>query len=75
MSSRETLNRVKAHFRYFWWVWLLIAVVVVTVNEVVDRVGFDETHPPADIVLAVIAVAVAFFGLVAIARRREPARL
>ena len=64
---------MKAHFRTYWWVWLLIAVVVVAANEIVDRVGFDQAHPPADIVLAVVAVAVAFFGSYAVARRREPA--
>ena len=62
---------MKTHLRAYWWVWLLIAVVVVAANEI-DRVGFDEAHPPADIVLAVVAVAVAFFGSYAIASRREP---
>jgi hypothetical protein len=66
---------MRAYFRHHWWVWLLIAVVVVVANEIVDRVGFDEAHPPADIVLAAVVVAVAFFGSYALARRREPARL
>ena len=64
---------MKAHLRKYWWVWLLIAVAVGAANELVDRAGFGQAHPPADVVLAVVAVAIAFFGSYAIARRREPA--
>lgn len=62
---------MKAHLRNYWWVWLLIAAVVIAANEVVDRVGFDQSHWPADIILAVIAVAVTSYCSYVVARRRR----
>jgi hypothetical protein len=62
---------MKAHLRTYWWVWLLIAAVVIAANEVVDRVGFDQSHVPADIILAVIAVAIASSCSYLVVRRRR----
>jgi cbb3-type cytochrome oxidase subunit 1 len=62
---------MKAHLRTYWWVWLILAAAVIAANEVVDRVGFDESHWPADIILAVVVVAIASYGSYAIARRRR----
>jgi hypothetical protein len=61
---------VKSHLRTYWWVWLLIATAVVTANELIDRLFFDEYHVAADIFLASVAVAVASFGSYLVARRR-----
>ena len=54
-----------------WRVWLLIVVVVVVVNEVVDRNFFDHReHMDGDFVLAVVALIVGFFGSYLVGRRR-----
>ena len=54
----------------YWRVWLLIATAVVTANELIDRVFFDEYHVATDIFLAGVAVAAAPFGSYLVARRR-----
>ena len=61
---------MKSHLRTYWRVWLLIATAVVTANELIDRLFFDEYHVAADIFLASVAVAVASFGSYLVARRR-----
>ena len=62
---------MRAHVGTYWWVWLLIAAVVIAANEAFDRVLFDEAHWDADIFLAVVAVALAAIGSYLIARRRS----
>jgi hypothetical protein len=50
---------------------LLIVVVVVVLNEVVDRNFFDHReHMDGDFVLAVVALIVGFFGSYLVGRRR-----
>jgi hypothetical protein len=50
---------------------LLIVLVVVAVNEVVDRNFFDHReHISGDFALALVALIVAFFGSYVVARRR-----
>jgi hypothetical protein len=52
-------------------VWLLIVVVVVVVNEVVDRNFFDHRdHIDGDFALALVALLVGFFGSYFVGRRR-----
>ena len=57
------MGRVRAHFVSHWRVWLAIAVVVVVVNEIVDRNFFDHRqHIAGDVALTVVIVAAAFVG-------------
>lgn len=50
-------------------VWLLIAVIVIAVNEVVDRNFFDHReHIDGDFVLTVVVMALAFFSSYLVAR-------
>jgi hypothetical protein len=63
---------VRQHLVSHWRVWLLIVVVVVFVNEVVDRNLFDHReHIDGDFALAVVALIVGFFGSYLVARRRR----
>ncbi len=65
------LPRVGQHFVSHWRVWLLIVVVVVIVNEFVDRSFFDHReHVDGDFALAVVALVVAFFGSYLMGRRK-----
>jgi hypothetical protein len=62
-------EEVRGHLRSHWRIWLLIAVAVVTVNEVVDRNFFDHReHIDGDFVLTVLLLAVAFFTSYVIVR-------
>ena len=62
---------VRQHLVSHWRVWLLIVVVVVVVNEVVDRNFFDHReHIDGDFALAVVALVIGFFGSYLVARRR-----
>ena len=62
---------VRQHFVSHWRVWLLIVVVVVVVNEVVDRNFFDHReHIDGDFALAVLALVIGYFGSYLVARRK-----
>ena len=62
---------MRQHLVSHWRVWLLIVVVVVVLNEVVDRNFFDHReHMDGDFVLAVVALIVGFFGSYLVGRRR-----
>jgi len=68
---------VRQHLVSDWRVWLLIVVVVVVVNEVVDRNFFDHReHIDGDFALALLALVIGFFGSYLVGRwgRREPLR-
>jgi TRAP-type mannitol/chloroaromatic compound transport system permease small subunit len=65
---------MRRHLVSHWRAWLLIVVVVVVVNEVVDRNFFDHReHIDGDFALTVVALVVAFFGSYSIGRRRPRA--
>jgi len=54
---------MRQHLVSNWWVWLLIVVAVVVVNEVVDRNFFDHReHIDGDFALAVVALVIGFLG-------------
>jgi len=62
---------VRRHLVSHWRVWLLIVVVVVVVNEVVDRNFFDHReHIDGDFALALVALLVGLFGSYFVGRRR-----
>jgi hypothetical protein len=63
---------VRQHLVSHWRVWLLIVVVVVVVNEVVDRNFFDHReHIDGDFALSVVALIVGFFGSYFVGHRRR----
>jgi hypothetical protein len=65
------LDVVRGHLASHWRIWLLIAAIVVSVNEVVDRNFFDHReHIDGDFVLTVMALVIAFFVSYAAARLR-----
>ena len=65
------LPALRRHLVSHWRVWLLIVVVVVVVNEVVDRNFFDHReHIDGDFALALVALLVGFFGSYFVGRRR-----
>jgi TRAP-type mannitol/chloroaromatic compound transport system permease small subunit len=65
------LSGMRQHFVSRWRVWLLIVVVVVVVNEVVDRNFFDHReHIDGDFALAVAALAIGFIGSYLVGRRK-----
>jgi len=70
LASRDYAADMRQHLTSHWRVWLLIALAVVVVNEVVDRNFFDHReHIDGDFVLAVLVLVVAFFGSYLVARR------
>ena len=62
---------MRQHLVSHWRVWLLIVVVVVVVNEVVDRNFFDHReHIDGDLAIAVVALVIGFFGSYSVGRRK-----
>ena len=72
------MGGVRRHLVSHWRIWLLIAAIVVVVNELVDRNFFDHReHIDGDVVLTVVLLLLAFFASYAIAQlkgRRPAAR-
>ncbi len=63
------LSGVRGHLVSHWRIWLLIAVVVVAVNEVIDRNFFDHReHIDGDFVLTILVLLVAFLVSYSIVR-------
>jgi hypothetical protein len=63
---------VKQHLVTHWRVWLLIVVVVIVINEVVDRNFFDHReHIDGDFAFALAALIVGFFGSYLVGRWRS----
>jgi drug/metabolite transporter (DMT)-like permease len=64
---------MRQRFVKHWWLWLLIAVLAVIGNELVDR-AYSQSHPAGDLLVAIAAVAVAFFGTELVISRRRARR-
>ena len=63
---------MRKHFVSHWRVWLAIAAIVIVANELVDRNFFDHReHIDGDVLLVVVALAIAFFGSYFVARNRQ----
>ena len=63
------LGNVRGHLASHWRIWLLIAIIVVAVNEVVDRNFCDHReHIDGDFILTVVVLVLAFFVSYATAR-------
>jgi len=66
---------MRQHLVSHWRVWLLIVVVVVVVNEAVDRNFFDHReHVDGDFGLAVVALVIGFVGSYVVGRRKARGR-
>jgi hypothetical protein len=62
---------MRQHLVSHWRAWLLIVVVVVVVNEVVDRNFFDHReHIDGDFALAVVVLVIGFLGSYLVGRRK-----
>ena len=71
-QRNEILPEMRQHLVSHWWVWLLIVVLVVVVNELVDRNFFDHReHIDGDFALAILALVIGFFGSYLVARRKS----
>jgi len=57
----------------YWWIWLTIAVVAVIGNEFFDRdvAGDKNGHPFGDFLVALVLVAIVFYGSAFIGRRKS----
>jgi hypothetical protein len=66
------LPDMRQHLVSHWRVWLLIAAIVIAVNEVVDRNFFDHReHIDGDLLLAVVAVVISFLVSYFVARLKS----
>jgi hypothetical protein len=62
---------MRQHLVSHWRVWLLIAAIVIAANEVIDRNFFDHReHIDGDVLVAVAALVIGFFGSYLVARRK-----
>ncbi|HET7129543.1 MAG TPA: hypothetical protein VFJ93_10770 [Gaiellaceae bacterium] len=60
---------MRRHFISHWRIWLVLAVAVVVVNEVVDRNFFDHReHIDGDFLLTVVVLLIAVSTSYAVAR-------
>jgi hypothetical protein len=53
-------QRFRQRLRAFWWLWVLIVVVAVILNEVFDRsvAGDKNGHPAGDVLVALVVVVI-----------------
>jgi uncharacterized membrane protein YhaH (DUF805 family) len=54
------LHRFRQRLRDYWWLWLLIVVAAVALNEVFDRDVADNKngHPAGDVLVAIVVVVI-----------------
>jgi uncharacterized membrane protein YhaH (DUF805 family) len=52
------VRRYRQRLRAYWWLWVLIVVAAVVLNEVFDRVvaGDKNGHPAGDVLVAIVVV-------------------
>jgi len=67
-------TRAWDRLRRYWWLWVLIAVAAVALNEVFDRAvaGDANGHPAGDLLVAIVVVVIvlAVWDLVTRSARR-----
>jgi hypothetical protein len=53
-------RRFRQRLRAFWWLWVLIFVLAVILNEVFDRTvaGDKNGHPAGDVLVALVVVVI-----------------
>jgi hypothetical protein len=69
------LPEMRQHVVSHWRVWPLVAVIVIAINEAVDRNFFDHReHIDGDVLLAGAALIIGFFGSYLVARRKTAGR-
>ena len=54
------VQRWRLRFLNYWWLWVLIVVAAVALNEVFDRaVASDKNgHPAGDVLVAIVVVVI-----------------
>jgi uncharacterized membrane protein YhaH (DUF805 family) len=59
---RAVTRRFRERLRAYWWLWLLIVVAVVILNEVFDRkvAGDKNGHPGGDVLVSIVVVLMVF---------------
>jgi MFS superfamily sulfate permease-like transporter len=63
---------MRRHLVVHWRAWSLVALIVILVNELVDRNSFDHRqHLDGDFLLAVVTVVIAFLASYFVARRKS----
>jgi uncharacterized membrane protein YhaH (DUF805 family) len=73
---RAVARRFRERLRAYWWLWVLIVVAVVILNEVFDRkvAGDKNGHPGGDVLVAIVVVLIvlAVWDLASRTSRRVP---
>ena len=67
-------QRSRQRLRASWWLWVLIVVVVVALNEVFDRgvAGDKNGHPGGDILVAIVVVVIVLAVWDFVTRKSRP---
>jgi hypothetical protein len=54
------VQRWRLRFLNYWWLWVLIVVAAVALNEVFDRAvaGDKNGHPAGDVLVAIVVVVI-----------------
>ena len=64
-------KRLRDRLRAYWWLWALIVVAVVILNEVFDRevAGDKSGHPAGDVLVAIVVVLIVLVVWDVVARK------